>query len=304
GTGNDHGELNAGLRVELLGAVFAGHSQRLLRSTEGSLSVGKDGNQTWATLHATSSAQLRAGFLPLSSVVGGDAVGFSGYCHAASTVLGGTRVLEGLFDVLVEKGGGHDEVLGDNVRVIARQAAQLLAHLWIEVLRIHALRDARLPHPGVDALLAVARALRPRLTCSVRLATTVPEVPAPPVAAVATVPVELLAPTVRATAATTSAWLLPVTVVVPAIATVIAVPVRVVSTAVVTVEFTAAVVPSAVITVPVAGTSAALPAVKVTVTVVSATVVVGVTVPAGLEVSVSLVAGTVTSIAAALVFRH
>src|SRR5699024_8403055 len=69
GTGNVHGDLYACLRVQLLGAVFAGHSQRLLRSTELSLSVGKDGNQTWATLHATSSAQLRDGFLPLSSVV-------------------------------------------------------------------------------------------------------------------------------------------------------------------------------------------------------------------------------------------
>src|SRR5699024_1603445 len=241
------------------------------------------------------------GFLPLSSVVGGNAVGFAGYGHAAGTVLGGTRVLEGLFGVLVEKGSGHDEVLGDHVRVITRQAAQLLAHLWIEVLRIHALRDARLPHAGVDALLAVARALRPRLTCSVRLATTVPEVPATPVATVATIPVELLAPTVRATAAPTAAWLVAVTVVVTPITTVIAVPVAVVSPIV---AVTVGVVSTAVVAVAVAVASAAVPAVEVTVTAVSARVVVGVTVPAGLEVSVSLVAGTVTSIAAALVFRH
>lgn len=160
GAGDDDGQLDDTVLVQLAEILGAGEVDGLLRAAEATFAVSHDGDETGATGHPAGGTQLRQRLLPLTGVIGGDTVGLPDHRDTPGPVLRGAGVAQSQLRIIGEPGGGHDHVLGHGIGVVLGQHPEILEHQRIEILDVDVAGQIGLIDPGVDPLLAEACPLR------------------------------------------------------------------------------------------------------------------------------------------------
>ena len=148
GTGLHDDHLDALVHLELLGRGLLGKSQRVVRTSQGTLTVSHDGQVLRTTGHATKRPVLveRDGVLPRG--IRGLRGGLTNDGQTGSTTTSGLGVPIGQLGVLIDQLAGCDEVRSHDRREILGEPAQFSADTEWQHLLVDTLGRRRLVFAG------------------------------------------------------------------------------------------------------------------------------------------------------------